>query len=806
MSPTSETAGVWRTRLAVGLVSICVIALELALMRALSLRFWNHFAYMVISVALLGFGASGTALTLLQRRIRRRRRVWLCGLLLAFALSVPLSLYAQGQVQLDVQFLAWDLSQAGRVAAMEFLLLVPFLLAGGVVGVALMDRPERIGGHYAANMVGSGLGAVLSVALMHVLTTSGLLTAVAATGFLAAAVIVPWRRLPGAIAAAAVGAVIVACLWMAPYRPGVSQYKMLSLVRNMPDSQVLHQAEGPLGRIDVVAGPAIHHAPGLSLQYLADVPPHVLMILDGDQTSAVYDCRRREDWTFMDYTTSAGAYALRQRPSVCVVGAGGGADIGLAAYHHSGRTVALEMNRHVIEAMRTVLRDRGGRIYDAPGVEVACREARGYFAATDERFDVIQVPPIDAFGASGAGLYATQEAYLYTLEAIGVMLDHLSGRGVLCITRWARMPPRDGLRVFDTAACALRRRGLEPSRHLAMIRSWATVTVLVTAGPIEPDEQDRLRSFCRRRSFDLCCLPGLRRSEANQYHTLDRAHYFEACGALLGPDRDAYLDNYVFSVGATTDDKPYFFHFFGWRSLRMLGGQLGRRSRAFVELGFLMLLAAFAQAVVLAAVLIVLPLVVGLPKARSAGGKTATLGYFLLLGAGFMFLEMGFLHKLILYLAHPIYSAAAAIAGFLVFGGLGSLISGAWPGGVRRTTTLAAGAVVVLAVAYVFGLDGWLALTQGQPLGLRLVVATATIAPLALAMGHLFPLGLRQLAASRPPLVPWAWAVNGFASVAATVAAPLLAMTVGFTLLTVAAIVCYVLAGLLASRLATSAG
>lgn len=213
------------------------------------------------------------------------------------------------------------------------------------------------------------------------------------------------------------------------------------------------------------------------------------------------------------------------------------------------------------------------------------------------------------------------------------------------------------------------------------------------------------------------------------------------------------------------------------------------------------MVAALGQAAVLAAVLILLPLAPGIGAMRSARGRPATLGYFLLLGAGFMLLEMSFLQKLILYLAHPIYSAAAVISGFLVFAGLGSQLSRRWAGPVRRVPPAAAVLVVALAAAYLAFLDDWLKLTQSQPIWLRLGISAVTIAPLAVAMGHMFPAGLRQVSSASGVLVPWAWAVNGFASVAAAVAAPLLAMHVGFAALTGAAMACYALAGVVSLRL-----
>jgi len=783
-----------RTRLAVALVSLAVIAVELSLMRAMSLRFWSHFAYMAISVALLGFGAAAAALTLLRPIVLRRARMWLCGTALAFAAGIPLCAVLAAAVPVNAAFLAWDSAQALNVLYLELAMFVPFFLAGGFVGLVMMDCPERIGGHYAANLTGSGAGAIAAVAMMHFLTGGQLLLASALSALLAGLIMLPLR--PAAIGAAIASTVAILLLsGPALHSQRVSQYKMLSYALDMPDTTVIHRAQGPLGRIDVVDGPALHYAPGLSLQYTDRIIPHVVMILDGDAAMGVYDCSRRGDWRFMDYTTSASAYCVHDQPSVLIIGAGGGSDIGLALYHRSREVVALEGNRQIIRTMTGPLAGRGGGIYRTPNVRAINAEARGFLAATDEEFDVVQLPAIDAFGASGAGLQATQESGLYTVEAFQDILDAMSERGLLCVTRWARTPPRDALRVFDIAAEALRNNGLDPAERLAMIRSWATVSVLVFARPIRSAQAASLREFCRSRSFDLCYLPGLSADEANRRHVLERPIYFEAARSLLGPQRCIFLDDYIFDVSATTDDRPYFYHFFRWRAWRVLREQLGRTSASYLETGYLMLLAALIQTCGLAAVLIVLPLALRAGGVLRAPRKAPTLAYFVLIGLGFMLLEMGFLQRLILYLADPIYAAAVTIAGFLIFAGLGSALSGRRPARSKAVGSIAALIVAAMAALYAVAIGPWLTLTQAQPTAVRFVLAIATIAPLATAMGHLLPLGMRRLAGSAAPLVPWAWGANAFASVAATVSAPLLAMSFGFARVIVIAIVCYLAAG-----------
>jgi len=802
-----------RTRLAVGLVSLTVIALELALMRTMSLRFQHHFAQMVVSVALLGFGASGTMLMLLRRSVLASQRSWLWALSLAFALSIPLSLLAAERVPLDVRLLAWDAGEVLGVLLVELAMFLPFFLAAGAIGVVLMDRPRRLGGHYAVNLVASGAGGLAAVALMSVLSTGQLLTVTGASAGLAAVVILPWRRIAAVLATGAMAAGLVLFgVWLR-YEPSISADKTLSVVRQMPGTRSIHHDEGPLGRIDVVANDAFHYAPWLSLAWMEPEPPHVLMIFDGESISPVYDCRSREDWRFMDYTTAAAGYHARRPRSVLIVGAGGGSDVGLAVHHRVPRIVALEMNGQVIDSMDGPLRGAGGAIYRGPGVTVIEQEARGYLASAggpdgERTFDLIQVPPVGAFAAAGAGMHAARESYLYTVESFAAMLGRLGPTGVLCVTRPASAPPKEGLRIFDTAAEALRKQGKDPRKHLAMIRSWATVTVLALASPMSAGDVRRIEEFCQARSFDLCCLPGLDASRANRFHRLDRAYFHEAAAALLGPQRRQYLADYLYEVAAATDDRPYFHHFFRWRALETIAAQSGPGARNFLELGYLMLLAALGQAVLLAAALILLPLAARRLAAGAAGrkGAAATLAYFLLLGAGFMLLEMGFLQRLILYLAHPIYSAAVVIAGFLIFAGLGSECSHRWGGRLPRVTAAAGGAIVGVSLVLVFVLDGWLSLTQGRALWLRVALAAATIAPLAFAMGHMFPTALRGVSGAAPALVPWAWAANGFASVLAAVAAPLLAMNVGFSGVAGIAIACYAAAAVLGWKLPGAAG
>ena len=825
----------FRTRLALALIAGAGVALELALMRGLAIRFSSHFAGIVISVALLGFGAAGSVLTFGRGAVLRHQRTALVSLALALAATIPLTWWLSQLVPLNINYLAWNFlswqkSEAPNVLLLELLMLLPLALAGAFIGIVLMDTPRRINGHYAADLLGSGASGFVAVLAMNVLSTAQLLVAITAAALLAALVLLRWKSILHVILAACMLVLTLGLITLMPRQPTPNPYKPLTLAKLFAGTKTIYFADGPLGRIDVVAGPNLHGAPQLSLQYLELPPPHVELYVDGDGPSLIFDCPKLDDWTFADYRTAAVPYhvlhaagsppaatasapgtaaAVTAAPSkVCIIGADGGVDIGLALYHHAGAITALELNPQVIQAMTGPLASYGGNIFNAPGVHIVNQEARGFFAATGEQFDIIQFPPVGGFGAAGSD--ATQESYYYTTESIRAMFQHLTPEGILALTRGISTPPREELRAFDLAAQSLRAEGLDPTAHLAMIRGNFSCTILIFKSSIASSQIAALRTFCRQKGFDPCYYPGLTDKDANpnfnpnakspeygDFNIVDHPYYTAGPKALLGApkERAKFLADYPFNVAAPTDNQPYFFHTFRWAYNGWLQNQYGEGAHIFLEVSYVMLLVALSEAVLLAVILILLPLTPGIKALRQTSGKVATFGYFSALGLGFMLLEMGFVQKLVLYLANPIYSAAVVIASFLVFAGLGSQFSRSWRWPPHRVVLGAVAVILAMAVLFLVGIDRWLNLTQPWPMAARCVVAALTIAPLALALGHFFPMGLTRTAQSNPALGPWSWAVNGCASVAAAAITPLLAMQFGFSLVVLAAMACYGLAG-----------
>ena len=798
-----------RLLLAILLVSAGAIGYELLLMRALSIVQWHHFAYMIISLALLGYGASGTLIALFRNRIEYHFGALFSASALLFSITMVLC-FALGQhVPFNALELVWDSRQFLYLCLLYLLFFVPFFFAAACIGLAFTFRRSAISRIYFFDLLGAGTGALLVIATLFVLMPQNALLALTTLPLIASAIMCSHSNARRPLFAAQL-------TWLAILLIGVPQqfmalrisdYKGLSQALEVVDSRVLAIRSSPLGLLTVIDSPTIpiRHAPGLSFG-TPHIPPEQLAVFtDGDGMSAI--TRFDGDTGKLAYLGDMAAalpYALLDEPNVLVLGAGGGGDVLLALFQGARAIDAVELDPQMSALVRQTYADFAGDIYGHPRVSVHTREARGFVAQSHAQYDLIQIGLLDSFGASGAGVQALNESYIYTVEAIRDYLRITKPGGFVAITRWLKLPPRDSLKLIATAGAALEETGVDaPANQLAMIRSWNTTTLLIKNGALSEDDIASIRQFSARRSFDTAWLPGMREGDANRYNVLDAAHLFNGARALLGAEAHDFALRYKFHIEPATDNRPYFFHFFKWGTLpevialRKVGGA------GLIEWGYLVLIATLAQAIIAGLLLVLLPLTFA---RRSWPAATAPRmgSYFLLLGFAFLFIEMAFIQKFILFLSHPLYSVAVVLSGFLIFAGIGSALSAQLAKRLeamgQRPIVIVTTGILVLSLAYIFLLPVVFERFIGYPDIVKIVLSVLLIAPLALGMGMPFPLGLDRLAESAPDFIPWAWGINGFASVMSAVLATLLAIEFGFSAVVLLAATMYLGASQLLSR------
>ncbi len=778
-------------KLTVAFLSAGTLAYEILLVRIFAIEHFHHFAYMAISVAMLGFGTSGTLLALAGRPANTTLERWFWWSTQATVISLVASPALVHLVALDATQLVWDSSQWFRLAAIYLLLALPFGVGALAILLGLTVEREHPGRLYGANFIGSGLGAALAVGILAYIFPQRALAVpalLAAIGALAATPRSATRQLASMsawILAALAVFVFITPLW----RIEVSPYKGLPQVAAFPDARRVRERTSPVGWLVATRADAFHFAPGLSLGFQGEFPEQTAVFVDGELVGATVDQAADSNTArLLDWLPSALPYALGAPGSVLVVAAGGGTEVHNALAHGARVVTAVELHPDLVELAGSAF----ARLPERSEVHWVVGDARSFVARTTEKFDLIMLPPAGGFGTSVAGVHSLNEDFLHTLDAYSNYLEHLTPQGILAITRWLTLPPRESVRVILTMAKALRgsAAGVVGSK-LVVARSWGTATVLAKPSGFDEAEVTLLRSWAETRLFDLDWYPAMA-APISTFHLLEGAPLHRAAvAAAHGADSLAnFVSGYPFDVSPVKDSRPYPHHFLRISSLPRLimsdrGGWL-----PYAEWGPLALIATLLQSAVFAGLFMLLPAVT--TGAKRLGTKWwPTVGYFTAIGVAYLAAEIAAIQQIGLLLGHPIYGVAVVLASFLVCSGIGSIWSDRLnPSSVQLAAGLLAAMLVLLGAA----LLSLVHLLQAASLTIRAAGAAVLLAPLAYLMGLPFPLGLRLFARADSKRIAWAWAANGFASVVAAPLAALIALEAGSRALFFLAAIAYCLA------------
>lgn len=785
----------------IALVSAAAMAYEILLMKIFSIVQWHHFAYMVISLALLGYGISGTFIALFRDRLLSHFFLSFITNMVLFGITTISSFWLTQQIPFHAQEMLWDPDSTLWLLAYFLLLTLPFFFVSNTVGLTLSYYKVHISRLYAANMIGAGLGSLSILILLFMFYPASILQIISSVAFAAALLALyelgmkPKKRLFLLL--------FVVLPFMLPEtvtQINMSPYKSLSKVLQIKDTRIIEEHTSPLGVITVVESPTIpfRHVPGLSINSDTEPPAQLGVFSNGEGMSVITRYPDSlKNLIYLDYQTSALPYHLKHPKDILIIGVGGGSDLLQALYHKVENIDAVELDGKLVSLVRDKYNEYAGNIYKRPNVNIHISEARGYLSGNDKKYDLIQLSMVDSYGAASAGLYALSENYLYTVEAFRQYLQHLAPGGMLAISRWIKLPPRDSLKLVATAVESLKREGVTtPGMSLILIRGWQTSTLLVKNGMISEEEIKALKHFSEERNFDLGYYHGMQKSETNRYNILHEPYFFTGIEGVL--EQKEFLKQYKFDISPTSDERPYFYHFFKWDTLSEIYTLRGSGGLYLMEWGYLILVVSLILALFVSVILILLPLISykSMQSSPKIFGKSKVVLYFFTLGVAFLFLEITFMQRFILYLSHPIYSAAIVLSSFLVFAGLGSVYSKKLSR--KRGDTWAVRSaiffIIFLSLFYLLTFDILFEHLIILPDLIKMLITIVLIAPLAFAMGIPFPVGLAFLAQESPSFIPWAWGISSCASVISSILAALIAINFGFTVVTLLALVFYLLA------------
>lgn len=748
-----------RTYAGVGLITLATLLLELLLTRIFSVSLSYHFAFMVISLALFGLGLSGVVLYL---RPERYPEAELAALLARhsryFALTIVLALLYVANQTLSSSM---DVLSLGRFSWQSFFQLsflycvaaVPFYFGGMVVSLALFHMRENVATLYFFDLVGASLACLLLDPLLRLLGAESAVLVVAVLAGGAALIfgrsVDRWQPERSSVW---VGAALVLLLVLNL----LIGFARVGNVKEVRQERLVFTKWNAFSRVEV--------------QRLPKIAP--VLTIDSQARTDIVSLKKKATFDRHEKIIAL-VHVVRKGGKVLIIGPGGGVDVLSAVIHGHKEITLAEINPIILnDVMQGAFREYSGDLYRQPQVKPHVAEGRNFVRRSRERFDVIQATLVDTWAATATGAFALTENHLYTVEAFEDYLEHLSPTGILTMSRWTGVWSMEFVRLCSLARAALERRGVrEPWRHVFAASHQHLGTLLVKRTPFDDRELAALHRTAEEREFNILYSPR-------------GAYRNPAAIVLSNRELDRFYEEFPLDVRPVYDARPFFFYVV--KPGRVLKTLFSRGPLELNTTGMLILVASLVLVTLLVLAGIVVPLFAR-KRAALAGrmaSKLRDLLYFVCIGVGFILIEIALLHRFALHLGHPIHSLRVVLFALLLASGLGSLLSGRARSqrGLLWQLGLAGAGVALLVVVYSLVLGPLLHAAIGWTFVARVALSVGLLVPAGLLMGMMLPTGIRLVSGRHAEIVPWAWGLNGAASVFGSVLAMVISIHSGFAI------------------------
>jgi predicted membrane-bound spermidine synthase len=797
------------------LIGGCTLMLQLVQTRILSVVTWYHLGFFVISMALFGLTAGAIWVYLHRDRFTGEALSYdLTYFSSAFGISTALSLAIQMTL---VPVVLRSLSSLLSWTELALCLTTPFFFAGIVLSLALTRSPFPVSRVYGINMLGAGAGCIGGLMLLDITDGPSAVLWVGALGTAGALFFAsaksgkePGRKLPFAsLLQRHKTILLVLCISAIANGAADSGLKPLVVKGRIEaprvayageTARVLHEEWNAFSRIVVYKWPPnTPHLWGPSPKMPTDKWSVDQRWLDIDGlagTIAYHFTGDRKEVEFLKYDVTNLAYFLPDREQVAVIGAGAGADM-LSAWVFGLRSITgIELNP-IFTRLLTEDTDFANFIQLSKLKEMnfVVDEARSWLARTPDTFDIIQMSMLDSFAAIGAGAFTLSENGLYTIEAWKTILSRLTPDGVFTTSYWYS-PSTDhmeGGRLLSLAMATLIESGIpNPRRHIFLAAQGRLATLIISRTPFSQIDLKALERAATRYEHQVLVTPSVK----------PNSEILSRIVTAAGRDQ---LDNYTsglrFDLTPPTDDRPFFFNQLPLSkplsALRLAkkGAGLAAFKGGLAKgnlLATLTLMVLLVASMALVTATIVVPIKSVLSDTNSRFATSGTF-YFLLIGFGFMMIEIAFLQRLSVFLGHPSYSLSVVLFSLILSTGIGSLLSGS----LKFNTPIKLAMWAALTGSYLIALPLWIpeifVAFEGARTLTKAVVSLGIIAPAGILMGFGFPSGMRMALLSDPRPAPWLWGINAAAGVFASASAVACSITFGISLTLTIGAVCYLL-------------
>lgn len=780
VNPTSSI----RNHVAIGLISACIIAFQLILMQILSYVQWYHFAYMIISIALLGFGAAGTFLTIFQKKLEQNYVTLFPFLLLITAILIPVVVGVANSkaVRFDSLLIFQDSRHIGKLILTYLIFFLPFFSGALSIGMSFSKFADQIGKIYFSNLIGSGIGGIVALLFMQWIIPEQQPFAVAILAFLGGIISLPRNKKTLLRITLPLSTLILVVFYFYPPQLTPSEYKDITRTMLLPEAKIEYAKSTPNGFVQIVSSPVIRYAPGVSLAYQDPYPIRKVVFNNGNWMGCLLPQPIKQNETsILDYTPQALPYHIEEIENALIIDAGTGENVLLALSHQVPHIIANEPHPEIFNIL--------SRSFDGfPQVQPHQTLSRTLLTLHTQQLDLIELPVIGSFFGN-SGLNAVEPRYELTIEALQEMWNKLSEKGMISLSCWMDYPVRNAYRLLATISFLLDKNNItHPLQHVVAIRSWGAVTFLVKKSPFAFDEIEKVYQFCENRMFDPLVLPEEQKIDRDKFNMLQDTTFFIHVDQLLSSDKKALIQAYPYRIHPTTDNRPFFFQFIRIKQIPQLISSIREKNFPFLDIGYVLIILTFIQIIFIAAIFILLPLSF---KPWKSKHKKWVIVYFSGLGLAYMFLEMVFIQQFTFYFGEPTYATSATLSILLFTSGLGSYYSSACrKNKIRLALPLIIAAILLL---YAFVLSPILSATIGVALPFKILIAIVLLGTPGFFLGMPFPIGIDYLAEKKSDDIPWAWALNGYFSVISTVLAIIISVEAGYFVLLLMAALTYAL-------------
>jgi spermidine synthase len=759
-------------RYAAGIFSIAVstLLLEVTLSRIFSVLFFHHFAFLIVSTALFGFGFSGVYL-FFRKPTPQKLNVYLSLLSLLFGLSTLIVyrviLYVPGGTETVIH----QPQEILRLLVNYALLAIPFYFSGYVVGAILCSFPEVSGKLYAFDLIGAALGCLSVIWLVPAAGGSGAVVAAALISGIASLIFSSLHRILLPLSAI----FVIACIFLLPRAESIFEFPIQRVIeqkyggRHAREDKPEYSGWSPVSRIDV------YPAAGANKIMLLDGGSNVSFMLPFDGNVSNLQPR---------YNLRVVPYVIQHRATACIIGPGGGEDVLNALSHRTASIHAVEMDPLIVDLVQGRYSKFIGGIFNYSAVKTINDEGRSYLRRSGRQFDLIQQIHNISPMAIASGALNLSESYLLTKEAFHEYWDHLKPDGMLAINRWGLV------RAASTVSLVLQEKGIPDPENYVIVtsrqRSDTDTSLYLKKGKITDADLTRLVDSLDtlKIKIDYAPLPRWKK-EQNVYYRL-----------LARSSRDDFIRKSDLDLSAPIDDRPFFDHFqrFGsfQKSSSILPNELNR-ALEHVNIGDLALLTLLGEAALFSFIFILVP-AFRFGK-RSSISRWSVLAYFSALGLGFIMIEISLIQKHILFLGQPVYSIASVLTSILLSAGIGSYLFQRFfrEGSERRWLMMLPMFLAFFLILELFLMPIVFREFLGSEKIFRFAISGLLIAPMGIVLGMPFPLGIRILGSRAPEVIPWGWALNAYATVVGSILSVILAITFGFRMNFLVALLVYAL-------------